>query len=327
MIHFNELYITDDGKNLVVDAEIDDFTVYDSCYINKITATTAANKCGTNPTEPVEIYVHDDFIYYDLDCDGIVTDEDVRMFRRTQQLLKRISLPTVWTQVVDNVTYVYDLDVNRDGVVDVYDIYALVDYIVGGKAIDGYHYDVNEDGEVNVADINVLNSFILDRSFSVLGDCEEQQELEYLLGRFKNANDKGVVYSRHVRRCLDAYDLGLTGKLGSNIILVTVEAMCDGSIGNIEKELGCGWDTNTTTGAAYNGVPIYRGFLDLADSHGDDCNSMIDDLAEYSLQYNAFDFSLRMGDWCTAQKYWELLTQGSSSVSVKGRGCGCRGSR
>lgn len=40
MIHFNELYITEDGKNLVIDAEIDDMPIYDDMYISSVQVTT-----------------------------------------------------------------------------------------------------------------------------------------------------------------------------------------------------------------------------------------------------------------------------------------------
>lgn len=36
MLHFNELYITEDNKCLVIDVEIDDVPEYDSCYIESI---------------------------------------------------------------------------------------------------------------------------------------------------------------------------------------------------------------------------------------------------------------------------------------------------
>lgn len=36
MIHFNELYVTEDGKSLVIDVEIDDLPVYDDMYISSV---------------------------------------------------------------------------------------------------------------------------------------------------------------------------------------------------------------------------------------------------------------------------------------------------
>lgn len=53
MLHFNELYITEDKQHLVIDVEIDDLPIYDDCYLEKITVDVAES-CGgdglfTNP--------------------------------------------------------------------------------------------------------------------------------------------------------------------------------------------------------------------------------------------------------------------------------------
>jgi len=54
-------------------------------------------------------------------------------------------------------------DVNGDGEVNIADVNALIDIIMGGEADDATRKraDVNEDSEINVADVNALIDLIL----------------------------------------------------------------------------------------------------------------------------------------------------------------------
>ena len=66
------------------------------------------------------------------------------------------------TIVIDDEQAVLLGDANNDGEVDVYDIDAIVDYIMSGdiNSINFKNADVNKDGKVNVADIVVLNKML-----------------------------------------------------------------------------------------------------------------------------------------------------------------------
>ena len=52
-------------------------------------------------------------------------------------------------------------DVNGDGEVNIADVNALIDLILGGKPTDNPRADVNGDGEVNIADVNTVIDMIL----------------------------------------------------------------------------------------------------------------------------------------------------------------------
>ncbi len=52
-------------------------------------------------------------------------------------------------------------DVNGDGEVNIADINAVIDYILGRSSLDASKADVNHDGEVNIADINAIIDKIL----------------------------------------------------------------------------------------------------------------------------------------------------------------------
>lgn len=148
MIHFNELYITEDEKNIVIDAEIDDLPVYADSSINKITVGFG-KECDKLTT--VTVWEKPDITEYDMDDDGFITDEDRELYRRLLELMDKINTDP---NTMD------DYDVNRDGVVNLKDVDALIDAI-GDIRVSGYIYDVNHDGEINIADINALIDYIL----------------------------------------------------------------------------------------------------------------------------------------------------------------------
>lgn len=117
--------------------------------------------------------------------------------------------------------------------------------------------------------------------------------------------------------------------LSGHIYIVTATADYSGADMKAIEELGCMFDVAGITGVAYNGYPIYRNFLDMIENSGiDACNNLdMESMADYILNYYAFDFALRTGDWCTAWKYWQELNGASTgkSITIGGR-CGCHGS-
>lgn len=55
MIHFNELYVTEDGEHLVIDTEIDNLPIYDGCVIDTI-SVSASPDCDKTHTKTKEVY-------------------------------------------------------------------------------------------------------------------------------------------------------------------------------------------------------------------------------------------------------------------------------
>ena len=55
-------------------------------------------------------------------------------------------------------------DVNGDGIVDVSDVIALIDYVLQGDSIttvDPYAYDCNQDDAIDISDVIVLIDIVL----------------------------------------------------------------------------------------------------------------------------------------------------------------------
>ena len=385
MIHFNELYITEDGKNLVIDAEIDDFPAYKDCYLERITVDTT--KHCEEPglfKEPLVVWDAKVKPVGDLDGDGHFTKYDIGLYRRL------IAMSSIWdVTATDHNKRIY---VREDGsmyynglLIDEYgdEVYdESGDYAYGEVEVDEklysiykyavYHYDdpiqvgyksttqtqsgadrntpilsnkfipfiadqftdlsiystifgventsgipadVNNDGEVNIADINTLINAL--KSYQV--NIEEGVVEELITGQ-----------EQHVRLCLDASLLSplinMKDSLSDHIFVVKVEAVMVDKTGDIAK-MGCGWDNYIIYGAAYDGYPMYRNFLDLGESYSEDCDdSDADALSDFILTYYGFDFALRMGDWCTAWKYWNEMKGSTTGAGVMlGRGCGCHG--
>lgn len=111
MIHFNELYITEDGKNLVIDAEIDDFPVYDKTYIEKITVNTLDNQCSGKTDSAIEVYSGFKNIFYvDLNDNGKVDEYDICWCNWIADILKKVG---GWTA-----EELEKYDINMDGNID-----------------------------------------------------------------------------------------------------------------------------------------------------------------------------------------------------------------
>lgn len=59
MVHFNELYVTEDGKHLVVEAEIDKDPVFYGCYIESIKISPVVDCSHDSQPEPITVYEDD----------------------------------------------------------------------------------------------------------------------------------------------------------------------------------------------------------------------------------------------------------------------------
>lgn len=69
MIHFNELYITEDGQHLIIDVEVDAYTVYDGTLISCIKVDLAENFTdGDISRNAVVVWdKDDDYVYVGTD--------------------------------------------------------------------------------------------------------------------------------------------------------------------------------------------------------------------------------------------------------------------
>ena len=343
MVHFNELYITEDEKNLVIDTEIDDFAVYKGAYIKKITVNTVENYCNGRSDLAIDVYAGaDNVLYVDMNNDKKIDDADKFIIDWLNEILNRITIDSKY-------------DVNMDGKVDLGDISAVIQVILEQNKTDSIvqRAHVNDDEEVNIADVQTIIAAILEHREWFENNLTEEickqifgyldEDGNYVKGLLDIWNDKKGLYmaeptdehgiwgegKRHVRKCLDKLDLAaILGKtsISDNIFLVTVTADINGNEAEL-AELGCGWDNNIIYGIAYNGQPLYSAFLDMADSYGDNCdNTKLSSMADYILNYYAFDFAMRVGDWCAALKHWKFLTGTNTSSGIaSGRGCGCHG--
>ena len=325
MLHFNELYISEDNKHIVIDVEIDDFNAYDSCYIDTITVDTADDYCNNEKSKSVTVYQNKGYtVQLDMNHDGKITDVDCYMYNRLIELISKLTTD-------DEETYSH-YDVNRDGVVDLKDLDALINAVTYSRFIDGYQYDVNSDDEVNIGDVNALIDYLLELGQNCLTP-DELEELRGLLTDYQTAaRIKTEDVKRHVGLCLTWCDIveliGIKGSFDKQMFVVTATAYCDGSIGTTAKEMGCGWDNNVITGVAVNTKPIYDSAVQYASAYGDKCDTgSTSAFEDFVLRYYAFDFALKTGDICQAWYYFSNYLNGMSVSKSNGHfhGCGCHG--
>jgi len=292
MIHFNELYITEDGKNLVIDVGIDDISVYDKCYIDSINITTAAKLCGDDKTgcEFTPVYTSGTGItYVDMDGDGVITECDINIVDRINELIDKM--------LSDDADNKYDL--NKDGVVDLADLALLAKTIVNTSEYDS-NFDLNENEEMNIEDINEWVTYVSTRQDRLTDEekefflDKEDDDGNRIIGAFNTYVDlinnptalkrKSTAPQRHVRLCLSSIDVYLkpNQSLSNDLFIVKVKAHVAGNKAKI-VEMGCGWDLSELTGAAYNPYPLYRNFMNMANEYGDKCDSNMDNLVDFIL--------------------------------------------
>lgn len=82
MLHFNELYITEDGKNLVIDAEVDNLDIYNDCFISQVTVqiigyNKAEDKCIYSKTVEAQSCTH---FVGDIRNDGMLDEKDIEIW-------------------------------------------------------------------------------------------------------------------------------------------------------------------------------------------------------------------------------------------------------
>ena len=121
MIHFNELYITEDGKHLVIDVELDTTSTNDGCYLDEIIVDVASNsgikpRCDKLFKNPVTVW-HTQLIG-DLDNDGEITDNDMSLFNGLYDEIR----DAILTGAGVDPTLKAKLDINFDGELNVNDL-------------------------------------------------------------------------------------------------------------------------------------------------------------------------------------------------------------
>lgn len=358
MIHFNELYVTEDGKHLVVDAEIDDISVYDSCYIDKITVDVGENcEFGGNSNNALVLFEDYNSIPGDQDNDGKITKKDWWFWYRLMELA---SYPDKLEQREDGSYYYngyiiddeYNLIQNQDG-----------DFVTGEVDVPKKMVTLLNRIHENYPDIvlrdgtsprgNALTGHLLSYIADILGPSFTTStasgdlngdgqtniaDINTFIAYLWNASEGNVdTYVRgkkvkHFRKCFDVNDLvplvEVNSNLSSKLFIVTVHAGCYGDTTELMKA-ECGYDIPEITGVAYNGKPLYDGAVNAAASYGNTCdNNDARTFMDYVLRYYGFLFALKSGDLCQAQYYWEnFLNRGGSSMVNRNyqRRCGCHG--
>lgn len=360
MVHFNELYVTEDGKHLVIDTEVDNFSVYDSCFIDAITVGIGSDCTdGVMPNNSVTIYTAD-YIVGDLTGDGRLSDTDIAYWREL--------LHCAGSQIYDDEQGYYymteRLDDDGEYVVDeygsiIYDKVRLSNTVLSTiqhiKAkYTGAEYDSSFGtnngfgyGKLLAYIVDILGDNVLeDRHPVVPGDLDGNGQvnigdINYFINYLNRqvSGEAEAIYSkdkkRHVQLCIDTNDESIAALLGSKVkdmskylFIITVSAGgYKESISSIASA-GCTFDEPEITGVAYNGKPLYDSAVRYAQAFGDSCDSHdASAFNDFLMRYYGFLFALKCGDLCTAQYYWNNYLNGIYSTAGvnPSKGCGCHG--
>lgn len=363
MLHFNKLYITEDGKHLVIDVEIDNLDTYSNCYIDTVTlgVATQCDDSGIMPSNSTSIY-NAAVIVGDINNDGRLTKTDIEYWKQLLYLslnnakhdeqgyyYTRLKTNDIGEEVTDTdgnpiIETVRITNVVLDTISTIQSKYQQTQFstVSGLSGMNGFGAD-----KLLAYIVDQLGDFVLDGIVpKIPGDVNGDGEvnisdinffINYLYRQTSNTN---LTYfdttKNHIQLCLDTNDEGIVKLLGSNIKdlssnLFIVRATAGGYESNIAQidAMGCRFDEPEITGIAYNGKPLYDMAINYASQFGDTCDSKdASSFIDFLMRYYGFLFAIKCGDICTALYYWNNYLNGTS-VSKKHsssfRPCGCHG--
>lgn len=352
MIHFNELYVTEDGKHLVVDVEIDANSAYDGCYIDSIMVDLGTN-CDDNGLSSSSVKIYDGTrVVGDLTGSDTITESDIKMWRDLLKLTSR-----KLKQDSEGMYYYDDMDDMGNPIIVYVDsrIPGIMEYVATHYAPIGTRSTFNapytpaaEDGfilskllqyiidSIGNNTIDGVNMDIVAQTNSLIVPINNF--INYLNGLVTNdASSSELLYTSkkdtQIHICAEPSDLvpllDVKEKdLSKYLFIVTATANCEDADLEAIESLGCSSDVKGITGVAYNGKPLYDAAVNLASAFGDTCDTNdASAFNDFLMRYYGFLFALKCGDLCTAQYYWENYLMGSTSSRRLGRSnpCGCHG--
>jgi hypothetical protein len=329
MIQFNELYITEDGKNLVIDVSIEDLPVYNNFYISDI-SLTLLDKCDEAKPTTVVYTGGTGLTYVDMDGSGYIDYKDKQLIDWMFSILRKFK-PTG--------TQLSKYDVNHDGFIDLLDIQEINDYLLGLIPVkpeyDFVSPSTTGNPEVGIAEMNAIIQAILDIAKQSGLDNDTLEKFKSTMSRYKDlisSNAERQVsdpMKRRVRLCLPSIEKPLDfidDAMSNHLFLVTVTADSFGDTSSLAS-MGCGWDEKVIRGLAYDDKMLYETAVSHASSYGDSCdNNDASSFVDFILRYYAFIFAIRCGDIDKACYYWNTyLKNGGKQQMHAGGGCGCHG--
>lgn len=356
MIHFNELYVTEDGKNLVIDAEIDDIAAFDQCVIDSISVNIGKN-CASPARDAVTVYDKPSYVVGDLDNDGRVLERDIKLWMTLDDLwkyeLKQDDNGYYYKKYVENSEGDNVLEpfyVSQDVVDLMHNIsvkYKSVAAVINRTSVDTTLTTTTANGFSGSCMIAYIVNQLGGRTLTgtvpkffgdidgdgAIGVADLSAFYTYLDNLKKNTTTPITTSngSRHVRLCLDAADLAPLVEdkdLSEHLFIVNVHAAVLGGYTEIAK-IECGFICTdpSISGVAYNGKPLYDSAVQHANACGNTCaTNDMSQFVDWLLRYYGFIFALKAGDLCTAQRYWsEYLRGGAPSGFRSSNPCGCHG--
>lgn len=312
MIHFNELYITEDGKGLVVDAEIDNLPGYEDCYIEKIELDTG-DTCGKSKlfSDAITIWEPDEIVVGDIDGDGKLTDNDFTLLKYLNILCKQNRM-TNHSQYETDVPGLYHKD----------DLYYYFDITDESESIDDYKIQyIKSNGDkvyemakhiINDYDDIILNdndglregkmlSFMTEefnkdtyialggKYSGVVGDINGDEEVsindfntlvDFVLSLDSTSSSYNpnqqytfIKKVKRVRKCFSRKQI--FPKMSSEDFansMFFIKVTTGCDDWDAVEQMGCGYDDCCIKGIVYNDKPIYDSAINYASNLGDTCD-------------------------------------------------------
>lgn len=325
MIHFNELYITEDNKKLIIDVEVDDDPMFEDCYLDSIQIAAGSN-CPSPFSKSVTAWTAVEA--FDINGDGKLTEEDIEVINHLLHIStapaitnedEKTDFPIIgndgeyYYKIQDDQAdeqhyiknyiskYIYDLCIS------IYNKYILN---TDNLFVFGVCQFITESYDAQIYDYIRKKLDIVPSVLGVSGDINGDGEvnvgdinalIDFLLSVI---DDDVPIKLKRKRLCLSFNDevmVALTGEAKkplNGLFAVEITTTCD-----IETLVNtdCGCIENNVRGIAYNPKPLYDNAVRYAQSYGDTCaTNDQSQFIDWILRYYAFKFAVDNGDICQA---------------------------
>lgn len=360
MLHFNELYITEDGKTLIIDVEMEGSSEYNDCYLDHI-EVDAGSSCPSLFTNPVTVWKRPDV--FDLDGDGEVTENDIQWLRTISKISGAIAPKsgeeTDVYQIGFNSGYYYRIKDPESDTLSYIKVPISSELYKLCLDIVNQYYGIYDSSRKNSLDPRAICRYLMDGLDSgvylairsvlgttseltdVPGDIDGDSEvkvadinalIDFMIATMNNSSLSIKETTKRKRLCIPYNDENLVrltkdaNKTLSDLFFVRAYSTC-----SVESaaDTDCGCVSNVITGAAYNGKPLYDTAVRHADSYGNTCaTNDLSQFVDWLLRYYGFQFALKSGDLCQAYYYWSNYLSGTAAPGLSAsNSCGCRGTR
>lgn len=285
MVKFNNCYITNNGKQLVLDISVEDNEYYKGIYISDIYLDISDNYLGSAlQVAPSKKAI----LLWNISHNSLIKESKIdSLYKFPNDILNKISKLAINNLTLDTV-------------------YSTIQDIMEEKPIPSFLYnnisykdfDFNLDNQITTADF--INS----------------QSIYDKLNTVKNTDPYMSNILQSFKRIQLVYDIDM---LQDKLFYIWVK--CDGVL---LPNTPCGMKDFLSLNYIYNPRTLYLKGMSFIRELSQTCNTA-ENFKQFILQKEALDISLLTGNYLQANKYWKAFYDTSNKSCTHIKTCKCHG--